>query len=392
VRQDDQNEIIEAVVRELGKMGLQGTLAFAGPSLELRSTGGAPVSIDVGLIVEQWPLLPPEMRARKVEEMAQRLVSAAQISRRAEGRPLAVDTGSTGRMITGIVGFLVLLGVIGAARYLVPRLGEPDKPPPKPAGESDTARAQRLARACDAVRTQIYDRKPFGPLSLEGFAVELWLARPPGAAPGPIRESPAVTALRDGKKLAAASDDKLAAVIDGTLDLADGFDAGAAARVPGWDAVTVVFSEGYARAFFQEDLRPRFVGLAERVAAASGATHAALYARCAHLKTHDVGAWFRGPDLPGATAALVYQMGLFAEQRMIDPAALAAKVPAGAGEIAALAKAAADVEAAIPAIVGTAGGSVTPGKPASLAFSLAAPVRAVTAARDLSGKMGVGVP
>jgi serine/threonine-protein kinase len=371
-------------------MGVHGTIALAGKSIELRPGNAAPVSIDIEVIVNQWPLLPADMRQRKAEEIARRLVGAARLSRQVEGRrEIPLDANARGPIVGGIVGFFGLLVVIGAARYFIPRFTSDDKAEPRAPTEDDGARTDRLARACDAVRDRIYKGSTFGPFALEGFAVELWLARKDGP---PLKQNAAVTALLDGKKLAASADDKLAGIIDGTLEIGDGFDAAAAGRSPGWNAVSLVLTGGYARAFFQEDQRPRFLGLADRVAAASGATHGALYARCAHLRTHDVGVWFRGPDLAGASASLVYQMGFFSEAKMLDRAAIAAvKVPAGAGEIAALTKAASDVETSIPSIIGNAGGSVTAGKPTTLIFALTAPVRAIGAARDLSRRMGVGV-
>ncbi len=347
------------------------------------------MSIDVELIVKQWALLPPEMRARKANEMARRLVGAHQSAREAAGLRDDLDGSARKRITGGIGGIFALLVVIGAVRFAIPRLtGGPDKVEAKAPTESDGARQQRLARACEAVRSNIQEGKAFGPFALEGWVVELWLASKKTPA---LIESPALKALAANGKLRADDDEQLARVIDGKVELADGFDAEAAGRSPGWSAVTVRFREGYARAFFEEESRPRFVGLAERVAAAAGADHAALYARCAHLPTHDVGAWFHGPDLAGATAALVYEMGTgaFAEPRAVDRGALGAlHVP---GELDALRKAAGEVADAVPRIVGSSGGSVGTTGGATLQFSLAAPGRSVKATRALARKMGIGL-
>ncbi len=319
--------------------------------------------------------------------MARRLVGAWQSARAAAGQHDDVDSGSRTRITGAVAGLFALLVVIGAARFAIPRLTSSEKVEVKAPTEGDVAKQERLARACDAVRERAYKGDSFGPFALEGWVVELWLASQKGA---PLRQSPALTALVAGGKLTAAADEKIAAVIDGTVELADGFDAEAAKRSPGWSAATVVFKNGYARAFLEEEHRPRFLALADRLVAASGADHGALYARCAHRTTHDIGAWFHGPDLAGATAAMVYQMGFFAEEKVIDRTALAA-IRVSGGELDALRKVAGEVSSSVPRLVGTAGGSVSTSAGTNLLFSLAAPVRSVAATKDVAKKMGIGL-
>jgi hypothetical protein len=281
--------------------------------------------------------------------------------------------------------------------------------------EADGARRERLARACDAVRDRLYQGASLGPFALEGWVAELWLgSRRSGETP--LRESPALTGLVRGGKLLPSADETLAAVRDGTVEITDGFDAGAAQRSPGWSAAKLVFHDGYARAFLEVETRARFLGLADAMARASGADHAALYARCAHLETHDVGAWFRGPDVAGAAAVMVYQMGFFADAKVIDRstmASLRASGPSGSrkpgsrpqasdhdggslarppeGELDALRRAAGEVAAEVPQEVGSAGGSVTTaGGSTTLVFPLGAPVRSLAATRELARRMGIG--
>ena len=379
-------------------MGVEGTLLLAGRSIELHAEG-APVSIDIDLILNQWPLLPEDLRRRKADEIARRLNGAYRASleverrggRGREGRPgNARNALPGGRILGALAGLFGLLAAIGLARILVPRLRGLDKVESSVPTESDVARGERLARACDAVRDRLYKGASFGPFALEGWTVELWLARSDGRG-APLREQPALGALVAGGKLAPAADAELTRIIDGTAEITDGFDADAAQRSPAWSAATVVFREGYARAFLEEESRPRFLALADRIATAAGADYAALYARCAHLRTHDVGAWFRGPDLAGAAAVMVYQIGLFAEAPVIDKGALATlRGPAG-GELDALHKTAAGVEEAVPRLVGSSGGAVTTGHPATLVFPLAAPVRPLAATRALAHKMGIAV-
>jgi hypothetical protein len=395
----DRAEIEEAVGKELAARGVQGTVVLAGATLELRAAGGgAPVSIQVEMILGQWPLLPEEMRRRKAGEMAGRLVASLEAARRAEGREAprsAADAKARGRILGAVIGLVGLLVVIGAVRFAIPRLfvAEEKVQPAVPA-EAEAARAERLARACDASRERLYKGSAFGPFALEGWAVELWLARRDGGA---IREHPALTALAPGGKLTAAASAELAQVRDGRVELADGLTGEAAQRSPGWAAVAVVFRDGYGRAFFEEERRVAFLALADRLVEATGADHAALYARCAHLPTHDVGAWFHGPDAAGAAAVLVYQMGAFAETRVIDRGALAAlHAP---GDLDALRKAAGTLQSGgagagdgVAKLLSAQGGSVRTAGGSTLVFPLTAPLRPLTAAKELARRMGVASP
>jgi serine/threonine-protein kinase len=161
-------------------------------------------------------------------------------------------------------------------------------------------------------------------------------------------------------------------------------------RSPAWGGAIMVFHEGYARVFLEPETRQRFILMADRLAEAAGADAGALYARCAHLTTHDIGAWYHGKDAPGAAAALVYQMGFFADGTILDRGAVTA-LRAPGGDLDALRKAA-EVEAdLVPKIVSAQGGTVTTSHGVSLVFPLAGPTRAQTATRALARKMGVGV-
>ncbi len=380
-------EIIDSVGRELAKMGVSGTLVIVGKTIELHG-GGTPVAIAIELILEQWALLPPELKQRKTEEMARRLVAARRAARAGETEHEEQEAAARKKLAIGVGGFFGVLLLIGLVRLALPRLRGAPKEEPKAPVEADGQRRERLARACDAVRDRIEHNANFGPFALEGFVVELWLAQKGGAD---LRAHPAVTGLVANGKLAPTADDKLAGVIGGTVDVADGLDADTARRWAGWSAVTISFRDGFGRAFFEEENRPRFLGLADRLAQATGATHGALYARCAHLAYHDVGAWFRGPDMAGAAATMVYQLGAFTDAKVLDATALTA-LRAPGGEIESLAKLGAKMEDLVPKLVGTSGGSVTAGPPPTFQFSLAAPARAAVATRALARKMGVGAP
>lgn len=370
----------------LAALGVSGTIAVSDDSIELRS-GGAPIAIDIGLTVRQWPLLPPDMKRRKAAEIAQRLADSHHTAV-AAGRARPVRRSATPtRFWIAIIGGISLLLLVGVVRMLLPRL-RPEKVEARVPTEDDTARRERLARACDAMRDRLYKGASFGPFATEGWVVELWLARSKGS--GPLKDSTAFSSVISGGKLTAAGDDDLAEVKDGAVELAEGFTEEMGNRSPAWNGVRLLFKEGYARAFLEQSTRQRFVMLADRLADASGAEVGALYARCAHLTTHDIGAWFRGPDAPGAVAAMVYQIGFFAEGNMLDRGALAAlRTP---GDLDALRKAASGPEGeTLPRIVAAQGGTVNTAHGTSLVFPLSAPMRSLAATRAIARKMGVGI-
>ncbi|MGK3994606.1 hypothetical protein [Sorangium sp. So ce1024] len=389
---------IEAAVREaLGLFGTSGSVTVQGRQIALRGRG-APVVIDLEQLVEQWPLLPQDLRARKASDLARRLAQAQRAvtslvppGARAPGRPLR-------HVVIPVVAVaVVLVGALVAVRALRSR----EEPVASPVAPETTAAedAARNARTCEAARKRIYSGASMGPFDLAGWVAELWLATPRGgAAQAPAgQEAPSVEAaglgglVADGK-LTAGADAELAAVTDGLVEILPGFDAEEAGRSPSWRAVIARFSGGYARAYFDPALRARFVALADRMADGASAELGALYARCAHLPYHDAGAWFRGPDPAAAAAALVYASGLFAELPAVDRGALAALK--GAGQIDALRSAGASLDgASLGKLVGAHGGGITRGGAGAvvITFPVGGPTRATSASRIVARKLQVGV-
>ncbi|WP_437639935.1 hypothetical protein [Sorangium sp. So ce854] len=389
---------IEAAVQEaLGLFGTSGSVTVQGRQIALRGRG-APVVIDLEQLVEQWPLLPQDLRARKASDLARRLAQAqravtslAPPGARAPGRPVR-------HVVIPVVAVaVVLVGALVAVRLLRSR----EEPVASPVAPETTAAedAARNARTCEAARKRIYSGASMGPFDLAGWVAELWLATPRGGAAQAAAGQEAVIAdavglgglIADGK-LTAGADAELAAVTDGLVEILPGFDAEEAGRSPSWRAVIARFSGGYARAYFDPALRARFVALADRMADGASAELGALYARCAHLPYHDAGAWFRGPDPAAAAAALVYASGLFAELPAVDRAALAALK--GAGQIDALRSAGASLDgASLGKLVGAHGGGITRGGAGAVVvtFPVGGPTRATSASRIVARKLKVGV-
>lgn len=381
--EDERAEIEEAVQRELTPLGVRGTVALAGKCIEL-SAGGAPIAIDIDIVQKQWKLLPPEMQLRKVKDIARGLAEAHRSVHEASRFHQGPDRNlfKIPRPALALLGLLVVAGLV---KGLVPRVTRSTAPVGSAAPE-DIEQKARLSRACDAMRDRIYQGGSFGAFAMEGWTVELWLS----SRKGDLSRSAALsTAIANGK-LTAAGEETLAGIRDGTVELSDGFTREAADRSPGWNAVTIVFHEGYARAFFEPESRSRFIDLSERLANSSGAEIGALYGRCAHLSTHDVGAWFHGTDATGAATAMVYQLGLFSDAPVVNRPAMA--ILRAPGELDALWTAASKVSvASLAPLLATHGGSVTTSHGVTVVFPLGGPTRAIGATRDLARKMNLGL-
>jgi hypothetical protein len=387
VSQDVQAEIEAAVTQALADLGVRGSVAVVGTAIELHA-GGAPTEIDIEQVLRQWPLLPPEMRRRRAEEVAGRLADATRATK-VEGRPRSAEPSAipNARVLGAIVGVFGLLTTVGVLRYVIPRLQD-EKTEPHVPSESAVDRTARLSRACDAMRSRLLTGGSFGPFATEGWVVEIWLA---GKKGGILRDHGALVPIIAGEKLTVAADEELARVSDGSAEIVDGFTGEDASRSPGYSAASILLRDGYARAFLDPELRPHFITLGERLADGTGADLAAIYARCAHLTTHDIGAWFRGPDAAGATASMVYTMGFFADALAVDRGAVHAVRVTG-GELDQLRKAAADADGeALSRVVTGQGGTVSSARGVTFVFPLGGPTRAISATRAAARKMGVGV-
>lgn len=252
---------------------------------------------------------------------------------------------------------------------------------------AEPPRDERLRRACEAARAQVHAGAPLPPLAAEGWVVTLWLASRKGTS---LRDHPALAGAVEGGRLTPAADEELARVSDGTAQVIDGLTPEAAQDAAVWNAAALEMGEGYARMYLEGTSRPRFVALADRLRAATGAEIGALHGRCAHLKTHELGAWFQGPDAAGAATALVYRMGFFTESAVVNRSALGAIDPRGGLE--ALSKAAAKVKVTdLAGIVAPHQGTLQKTAGVRVTFPLLAPMRATAASRSLARKMGVGV-
>lgn len=386
------DDVVNAVREALSGFGIAGAVGLEGDQLTLRGNG-PPTAIDAGPAAEQWPLLPLVMQRRKAQDLARRLADAHRLAQQGGRSSAGAGDASSklgGLVVRGLGGLAVASAlVVGVRAYLASRQVTPVPPPALV--ESPEQESRRLDTACRAARERVYSGATIGPYDTTGWVIELWLSSRPGADAGPAASKPITFASMaraiDAGRLSPSLDDALGQLTDGTLALDEG---AIPATSPQWTGVTLRFGGGYARAFFETEKRTRFLAVADRLFASSGADLGALYARCAKSPVHDVGAWFRGRDPGSAATALLWGMGMFASRPQINLAAL------GSSEIDGLRAAAATAKLDAPTLkglVGEQGGSLaaTPGA-VTLSFPLGGPVRAVRASRALAAKIGIERP
>lgn len=394
-------EIEEAVQRALAASGIEGKVTLTGRTLTLRA-GGAPVEIDALYLVEQWPLLPDDLRERKAADVAARLSDAEKAARSGAPAPSAPPAARyvpsvrpTGRPAEGppkpvVVPVGVLLGVLAAAGlgwFWWKGRGPAEESGKPVASAVPETEDQRRERVCEVARKRVLDSGTLTQLDPEVWLAELWLAtsKPWDEA----ARSKGLGELVAGGKLTAAADPDLAAVREGAVEVVSDEAAGRGGLA--WHGMHVRFRGGYVSAFFDAAGRERMNRVASRLADATGAEMGALYGRCGHLRYHDIGAWYRGSTWVLASTSLVYSMGFFSERRTTnrDPSA----PPTGA-DIAPLTAAMAKLDKGwLEQSVRETGGTVAPGvgdAPWVITFPLGGPTRAARASSVLAGSAGMG--
>ncbi|MEM1030147.1 MAG: hypothetical protein AAGN82_07350 [Myxococcota bacterium] len=315
-------DIERAVGAALSRSGVGGRVVLRERMVELHAPGRDVVAIDLGDWVDQWNLLPEDIREARADRAALRLRNAA---RQAQGRsplrdaPGGIRPALRKALLPGVAFGLVALVVLVLYRhqFFGATDGDPGSAASTPEREPEEAmssgappaetRAQRDARACDAGRRRLYAGAALD-LDVAGWVVELWVADSGRALGGE-------KALRDA-----------AAVGPREVDIPEG--SGAAALVeasPGWlgaRATVIRFTDAYVGRFFASEGRDAFIAFSRRAVRETGARYAALYARCAHREVRDVGAWYYGRDQPSALATLWLAAGAYAEQPAVARARL----------------------------------------------------------------------
>lgn len=387
------HEIEQAVTRSLIAGGVNATVKISARTLTLHADG-PPVEIDALFLIEQWPLLPADLRERKAADVAARLLEASRAATAGRPAPSAAPprytqsvrpTGAPAvgprKPITIPAGLLLLLAVVGIA--LVVWYRSHPTPPQGSGAASSSAPVetdeQRRVTLCEKARRNVLDKGTFLQVDAQSvWLVELWLAT---SKPGDDMAR-SLTALIDGEKLTAAADPDLAALKNARVELA----ADDAAK-GAWRGVYVRFHGGYVSTFFDTPPgREKMNGVASRLADAAGAEMASLYGRCAHLPYHDVGAWFRGSTPQNAGASLVQAMALSSERST-------GRAPAAAPDLAGVASSLAKLDkAALEGAVRSTGGTYAPGAggaPTVITFPLFGPRLALQTSTALAKAAGL---
>jgi serine/threonine-protein kinase len=183
------------------------------------------------------------------------------------------------------------------------------------ADEYEKARIERAQRVCDATRARVMRGATVGPTDVEGWVVEIVLAR---SGADPVGD-PALDAFfqkhADGGLRFSW---KEAPEIEGQEGIDTEVEMGSEPIVLGDEkAIRITFKGKYVTPYFYSGERRAYVKTANALAEKLGASHGALYARCALGSTHHLGAWFYGSTAGEASASLIYWIGAFADPPQI---------------------------------------------------------------------------
>ncbi|MFP6687009.1 MAG: hypothetical protein VB934_19965, partial [Polyangiaceae bacterium] len=210
---------------------------------------------------------------------------ASALRRRALPGTLGIDLDAK-----GVATLLVVVAVVGVAAWWF--LFREPEPEIAPVDLEKSREAARLRRVCEAGRQQVYAGAAMA-VDSAGWVVELWLAKDLSGRFSATEIDEAVAAETVSKALGGVPPAEIAATVDGRT-------------------AVLRFDGPYVAPFFSTSGRPLFVSLAARLTKRLGGQSAALYAKCAHLRTHDIGAWFWGKTTPHAATALLFASGLYA--------------------------------------------------------------------------------
>ena len=169
----DERPIAEMVAEALSRHGIDAVVVQKNDGIEMYGKGGEPLFIEAAHDINAWSTLPAPIRKRKAHALATRLAHLHQ-SRPANREPERRFPPKE-RLIPLGMGLGLGLIAILAFRFL----REEPKPPParETSSESPKERSTRLARACEATRAMLWKGGAWGAMPLEGWVVELWLAR-----------------------------------------------------------------------------------------------------------------------------------------------------------------------------------------------------------------------
>lgn len=315
---------LESLVREaLAKYAAIGELRVTPRQISLDTPIGT-TRFTLGTWMESWPRLSLAEREDHAREIARRLQGEV-AKRRDSGRPPV-------RVDLRIVGAVVFLLGLSAFLYFDSRSnsfevsdrgGSPDDPTLPASGRASTNETEtRARRVCAETRARIHQGGSVTVADAEGWLVEVQLLAE--GKSGQLAKTPALKNFFTDPSSAKGSKYQWPDAKLSTLDTSDtkvrivGYqleNANSEESIPG---ITFSFGGALVDAYFNESQRGEYYRIAHALAESVGATHGALYARCAHEKTHALGSWFLGANAAKASSSLVYFMGIYARPRHVS--------------------------------------------------------------------------
>lgn len=318
--QEKRVEIASLVNEAVAKFGSAGR-ADVGTEAVFLVGGGPTVSVDLGLLLSQWDVLPHDVRRRRCTDLARQLVAA-----RRESTSLAPPATTPRRSLVsfaapvGVVALTLAAGAYGW--HLYRRMSAPAPaasiPGVQSAEEYEREREERAQRVCEATRSRVMQGATVGPTDVEGWVVEFAGLRAGDSAD--LVFDPAITAFVDrgpGKTSGRFVWASAKALVDqGGPDTEVRISDASIpnAMQPQRRGVKLTFTGRYVAPYFREQERVSYFQTAAALAERLGLTHAALYARCSGSLHPHLGAWFLGKDVGSVATALIYFAGLDADQ------------------------------------------------------------------------------
>jgi hypothetical protein len=397
VQQGREQEVAAMVGEALPRFGVAGRVELDAAVIRLVGSGPT-VSTELGLLLEQWELLPPDERRRRTGELARQLAH----KRRAA---LPAARPANPRWLGRLVLVVVLLAVaVLVLRYQLSRSAQAEleaasiTSAPSAIDDYERERQQRAERVCEATAARVVRGTAVGPTDVEGWVVELTLLGA-GDAPNPF-EHPALRQF-----VAFENDERGSFIWSGSPLLAKlagpgTFVSVSHADIPDertkWRGLTLTFHGRYVTPYFARDDRVEFTKIASSLSEQTGAILSSIYARCGHTTTHHLGSWFRGPDPARAALALIYFMGTDSAAPHVRPALLSSTGRPGTVDPQRALEAIGEATKSltydrIRTLIGAHGGSIAgpPRGPSIITFSFREGNQASRASYDLATQVGI---
>jgi len=396
-----RTEVTARLSEELARFGAVGEVDFDSSEVALlHPTGVRRVSVVDWL--PHWEQLDDSTRRLRISQLARSLARPTSLPAQ---RPPSLGETLRPWLLAGAAGAIAIAGAVWAINR---RRSDAPEPPPRSrspalaAGAADVAPDRsRSSLVCAATRARVVRGATVSIADAEGWVVEYMAFRvQEGAAP--LHQSPALATYFEapssptGSRYVWREEPELATTPTSEDRVLVRPEVITGSTPPGYQGVRVTFFGALVDAYFRPTTRGAYFHLASALTDTLGATHAALYARCADGATHHLGSWFRGHSHEDAVASLLYTLGTFA-----DPPHLAEPYlrPLGAAELdrafafASIARVTSALDRPLVAsLMGREGGMVMgrPGEAVTLTFPFEDGNRASRSSREIARLTNIG--